>query len=769
MSDTYTRLPTPKGGGGGGTSDHALLTNLDYASANHIGFQPALGFTAENVANKDTTTTLGSSDTKYPSQKAVKTYVDTAISGVASPTLVGTANQVIITGTTTKTFSTPQNIATSSSPTFAGETLTGFINATLPKIVFANKTTGALSHDGLHYDDVGQKLVQLQGTASYANYSGSVAEFSSTNASFIQMNIQNQTNGNDASADYVITADNGTDATNFTDLGINNSGFTSPTWTLNGADDGYVYTSDGNFAVGTGGTGKELALFTGGTLAANKRVVINDTTTTNNTLFDANAGIKTNWVTAKTDLAGISFRKIDAITEIFFVDTTNSKINVPRTTASTSITTGCATFAGGVGIAGDTYIGGKVTAQAATTAGSGAELITAVEDRDFSGAGNWTGTNWSLSGGKWVHTAGANATGLANSKLNEAPIAGEAYLIVLTLDTTTAGTISVSFGGTTSSSYGQVVATNTALSIVLVATNTNPILISPNAAWAGSIDDISIKRLVTNGIASQLKDSSGVVRLEERPISATSIAVGTNALVVNQGVNNTAFGNESLKSAVSATNNTAFGYNNLTKNVKAGNNTAFGAGCMPVLYQGTSNSAFGASSLAAVTTGSNNSAFGGACLGSCTAGGNNCAMGVSAINSLTTANNTVGLGYASLPNITTGSGNVGIGVDTAYTVGASLTTVSNCTFVGYQATSTTNAITNSSAVGYGAQVAASNSIQLGNASVTKVNTKTAYYVNDVKVVGAQVAAIGLDADTDTNKITAIIACLRAHGLMGPNV
>jgi hypothetical protein len=35
----------------------------------------------EAVSNKDTTTTLGSSDTKYPSQKAVKTYVDTGLSG----------------------------------------------------------------------------------------------------------------------------------------------------------------------------------------------------------------------------------------------------------------------------------------------------------------------------------------------------------------------------------------------------------------------------------------------------------------------------------------------------------------------------------------------------------------------------------------------------------------------------------------------------------------------------------------------------------------
>jgi len=39
--------------------------------------QPALGFTAENVANKSTDVTAdGASDTKYPSAKAVKTYAD---------------------------------------------------------------------------------------------------------------------------------------------------------------------------------------------------------------------------------------------------------------------------------------------------------------------------------------------------------------------------------------------------------------------------------------------------------------------------------------------------------------------------------------------------------------------------------------------------------------------------------------------------------------------------------------------------------------------
>lgn len=44
----------------------------------------ALGFTPENVANKSTSTTLGTSDTLYPTQNAVKTYADTKVDKVTT-------------------------------------------------------------------------------------------------------------------------------------------------------------------------------------------------------------------------------------------------------------------------------------------------------------------------------------------------------------------------------------------------------------------------------------------------------------------------------------------------------------------------------------------------------------------------------------------------------------------------------------------------------------------------------------------------------------
>ena len=55
-------------------------------SASYSNVTQSLGFTPENVANKTTSTSLGTSDTLYPSQNAVKSYIDTAVnSAVLSP------------------------------------------------------------------------------------------------------------------------------------------------------------------------------------------------------------------------------------------------------------------------------------------------------------------------------------------------------------------------------------------------------------------------------------------------------------------------------------------------------------------------------------------------------------------------------------------------------------------------------------------------------------------------------------------------------------
>jgi hypothetical protein len=64
-------------------SDTTVADRLDALDTTVAGKQASLGYTAENEANKDPDGTLAAnSDTKYPSQKAVKTYVDTAVTGL---------------------------------------------------------------------------------------------------------------------------------------------------------------------------------------------------------------------------------------------------------------------------------------------------------------------------------------------------------------------------------------------------------------------------------------------------------------------------------------------------------------------------------------------------------------------------------------------------------------------------------------------------------------------------------------------------------------
>jgi hypothetical protein len=71
-TSTHTfNLPTAS------ATNRGALSSGDWSAFN--GKQNALGFTPEDVANKSTTTTLGTSNTLYPSQLAVKTYVDNEV------------------------------------------------------------------------------------------------------------------------------------------------------------------------------------------------------------------------------------------------------------------------------------------------------------------------------------------------------------------------------------------------------------------------------------------------------------------------------------------------------------------------------------------------------------------------------------------------------------------------------------------------------------------------------------------------------------------
>ena len=121
-----------------------------------------------------------------------------------------------------------------------------------------------------------------------------IADFTSSVNGYGQLNVRNSLSGTNASGDVVITTDTGNDTSNFIDLGINNTGFSTSSWTINGALDGYLYTSDGNLSIGAGSANKYLSLFAGGTLSSNEQVRVTTT----------GVGIGTTNVTSRLTVSG---------------------------------------------------------------------------------------------------------------------------------------------------------------------------------------------------------------------------------------------------------------------------------------------------------------------------------------------------------------------------------------------------------------------------------------------------------------------------------
>jgi hypothetical protein len=117
-----------------------------------------------------------------------------------------------------------------------------------------------------------EKLLVDAGTTS--SFNAIVGRGSINN--YLQLNIQNLSNGTSASSDVVATADNGNESINYVDLGINSS--TNTQNIMGAANDAYLYTTGNNFLIGTGTAAKALVFMTGGTTqSANERMRIDGT------------------------------------------------------------------------------------------------------------------------------------------------------------------------------------------------------------------------------------------------------------------------------------------------------------------------------------------------------------------------------------------------------------------------------------------------------------------------------------------------------------
>jgi hypothetical protein len=160
-------------------------------------------------------------------------------------------------------------------------------------------------------------------------------QYAALSNSYVQLLMQNQSSGSNASTDFVATANNGNDNDTYIDLGINGSSYNQPSFSLSSANDGYLYIQ-GNVVTGGGN-------------------LIISTMTQRDIVFSVNGQTTNN--------------------EIGRFSATNNNFKVSATTASTSNISGAIVSSGGLGVAGNAYIGGTAVV------GSGLYSI-----------GNFTGT-----------------------------------------------------------------------------------------------------------------------------------------------------------------------------------------------------------------------------------------------------------------------------------------------------------------------------------------------------------------------------------------
>jgi hypothetical protein len=158
-----------------------------------------------------------------------------------------------------------------------------------------NVAIGATSWDGTNPERL---LVDAGTTTSYNVISGR----GSIN-NYLQLNIQNRSNGTSASSDVVASSNNATETVNFIDMGINSSAYNSSTYPiLNGNNTAYLYSTGRDLVIGNGSSTRNLIFFTNGFATTDEKMRITNT---------GNVGIGTTTPSDKLTVDGIVAPSVD--------------------------------------------------------------------------------------------------------------------------------------------------------------------------------------------------------------------------------------------------------------------------------------------------------------------------------------------------------------------------------------------------------------------------------------------------------------------------
>ncbi len=137
--------------------------------------------------------------------------------------------------------------------------------------------------------DGGPITVIGDNVTGYTTFSAALGELYGNVNSFAQFYAQNYNNGSEASGDFVVYRNDAlTDTSKFVDMGINSTGYSSPSYPIFTPGSAYLFNDGGELFVGSGTD--DLVLFAGGVDTPDIAARIDKITKSFTTVADANIG-----------------------------------------------------------------------------------------------------------------------------------------------------------------------------------------------------------------------------------------------------------------------------------------------------------------------------------------------------------------------------------------------------------------------------------------------------------------------------------------------
>ena len=358
-----------------------------------------------------------------------------------------------------------------------------------------------------------------------------------------------------------------------------------------------------------------------------------------------------------------------------------------------------------------------------TTAGLTGQVLTTVG----SGTLSWT-TPTSISVGTISNTSNVNGASITGGVLNLAPadgtnggilnasnqtIGGPKYFLDnITISNgiklgTTGGAQNLMYGGAVFA-YGTPGSNNTGIGSYALSSLTN------TSNEGNDNTAVGTNTIRQGGAANGSRNTAvGSSALSNGSGTSNNVAIGYNTLAAGiSGGSNTAVGTYALQNNSTASYNVGIGYETLKNTTTGGSNTAVGRGAMLSNTSGDVNTAVGESALISNTNGRYNTSIGVQSQELNTTGQSNTAIGVAAIDRNTGGNNNAVLGAFAGRYIADGA---------TYN-----TAIDNSILIGASAKPLANNANNEIVIGYNAVGNGSNTVTLGNTSITSVKTSGAF-------------------------------------------